>query len=383
MKNILYLHAGAEMYGADKVLLELLKGLDKSQYNPIVVLPNDGVLVNALREEGITTEVIPYPILRRKFFNPKGILDYSSSYIKYSKEIIKLVANTKIDLIHVNTTAVLEGIYLKKQLKAPIVWHIHEILLKPKFMYHLLNFLIGKCSDTIVVVSEAVKAHVCQSKFVNPEKVKVIYNGINNQEFHPKNETEYLRNELHIPHDSVIVGMIGRVNAWKGQGDFLSAVEPILAKYDDVYALMVGGVFEGEEWRMEELKSKVAQSSNKERIIIQDFRKDTPNIHNLFDIFILPSTNPDPLPTVVLESMASGKPVISYNHGGAMEMVREDVNGLFSKAGVPSGITSNIELLLDDSKLREKMGRNSAERQATLFSLVSYVKNFQDLYDCF
>lgn len=82
MKNILYLHAGAEMYGADKVLLELLKGLDKTQYNPIVVLPNDGVLVEALREEGITTEVIPYPILRRKFFNPKGILEYGSSYIK-------------------------------------------------------------------------------------------------------------------------------------------------------------------------------------------------------------------------------------------------------------------------------------------------------------
>ena len=44
MKNILYLHAGAEMYGADKILLELVTGLDKSKYRPIVILPETGIL---------------------------------------------------------------------------------------------------------------------------------------------------------------------------------------------------------------------------------------------------------------------------------------------------------------------------------------------------
>ena len=52
MQKILYLHAGAEMYGADKVLLELIKGLDKDAFEAHVILPNDGVLVGALEEVG-------------------------------------------------------------------------------------------------------------------------------------------------------------------------------------------------------------------------------------------------------------------------------------------------------------------------------------------
>ena len=71
MKTILYLHAGAEMYGADKILLELTTGLDKKRFRPIVILPTNGILKNKLEEAGIMVHVIPYPILRRKYFNPR------------------------------------------------------------------------------------------------------------------------------------------------------------------------------------------------------------------------------------------------------------------------------------------------------------------------
>ena len=74
MKNILYLHAGAEMYGADIVLLELIKGLNKKEYNPYVVLPCEGLLVEKMKENYIPVQVITYPILRRKYFNLFGII---------------------------------------------------------------------------------------------------------------------------------------------------------------------------------------------------------------------------------------------------------------------------------------------------------------------
>ena len=59
-----------------------------------------------------------------------------------------------------------------------------------------------------------------------------------------------------------------------------------------------------------------------------DYYSKTTELYNMFDIFVLPSTNPDPLPTVVLESMACGKPVVGYRHGGVCEMVKEGENGL-------------------------------------------------------
>ena len=68
MKKILYLHAGSEFYGADKVLRDLIAGLDKTQFEPHVILPSDGILVGKLREAGAKVSVIEYPILRRKYF---------------------------------------------------------------------------------------------------------------------------------------------------------------------------------------------------------------------------------------------------------------------------------------------------------------------------
>lgn len=99
MANILFLHAGAEMYGADKVMLDLIKRLDKTKYTPFVILPTSGVLVEALRESGVSVTVMPYPIMRRKYFNIKGIFQYSFTLVKYTKKIIKFAKDNNIKLI--------------------------------------------------------------------------------------------------------------------------------------------------------------------------------------------------------------------------------------------------------------------------------------------
>ena len=113
-----------------------------------------------MEENGIEVHVVAYPILRRKFFNPKGIIEYGATYFKGSKAIMRLLKGRKIDIIHVNTTAVLEGIYLKKKLKSKLVWHVHEIILHPKVVYKFISFLIGHYADKCVAVSKAVKQHL-------------------------------------------------------------------------------------------------------------------------------------------------------------------------------------------------------------------------------
>ncbi|PFN80593.1 glycosyl transferase family 1 [Bacillus sp. AFS076308] len=380
MINILYLHSSAEMYGADKVLLELLKGLDKTKFNPIVILPCDGILVDTLKRENIETEIIPYPILRRQYFNPKGILQYGRDYFKYSKQILNFVKDKNIKLLHINTTAVLEGIYLKKKLNVPLIWHVHEILLRPRMLYKYLSFLVGKYADTTVVVSNSVKNHILNSGLVKREQIKIIYNGVDHKVYRNDFDTIYLHDEFGIPNNALVVGMIGRVNAWKGQGDFLKAVEPILKKHKNVYTVLIGGVFKGQEWRMDELKGKVKAMTNNNRIVVRDFRNDTPQLHNLFDVFVLPSTDPDPLPTVVLEAMATGKPVIGYRHGGICEMVKDGHNGLLAEVRNPEDLAVKIDTLLQSKELRDRMGRNSRERLLEHFSIESYTQNFSNEY---
>ena len=379
MKRILYLHAGAEMYGADKVLLELIKGLDSKEFEAHVILPNDGVLVEALRQVGAQVSVLDYPILRRKYFNPKGIADYIRSYNFYAKQIALYAREHNIDMVHNNTAAVLEGIYLKRKLKLPLIWHVHEIIVKPKAISDFINMLMGRYADKIVTVSQAVANHIKQSPFIKDSQVEVIYNGVDNAVYYPMDASS-IREKFDIAQDALVIGMIGRVNAIKGQNDFIEAVEPLLEKNEKAVAFLAGGVFPGEEWRLEELDNRIASSSVVSQIQRIDYYDKTSELYNMFDIFVLPSIKPDSLPTVVLEAMACSKPVVGYNNGGIAEMVVDDKSGCLVKPNRPQELSNAISLLLDSSEKREKFGRVGYQRQKELFSLESYIKNFSELY---
>ena len=379
MQKILYLHAGAEMYGADKVLLELIKGLDKDAFEAHVILPNDGVLVEALRQVGAQVSVLDYPILRRKYFNPKGIVDYIRSYNFYAKQIALYAQEHSIDMVHNNTAAVLEGIYLKRKLKLPLIWHVHEIIVKPKAISDFINMLMGRYADKIVTVSQAVANHIKQSPFIKDSQVKVIYNGVDNTVYYPMDASS-IRKKFDIAQDALVIGMIGRVNAIKGQNDFIEAVEPLLGKNEQAVAFLAGGVFPGEEWRLEELDKRIASSSVVSQIHRIDYYDKTSELYNMFDIFVLPSIKPDSLPTVVLEAMACSKPVVGYNNGGIAEMVVDEKSGHLVKPNSPQELSNAISLLLDNSEKREQFGREGYQRQKELFSLDSYIKNFSELY---
>ena len=174
--------------------------------------------------------------------------------------------------------------------------------------------------------------------------------------------------------------MVGRVNAWKGQGDFLEAVTPILKANPNAVAFLAGSAFEGEEWRVDELEKAISDSPVAGQIKRIDYYSKTTELYNMFDIFVLPSTNPDPLPTVVLESMACGKPVVGYRHGGVCEMVKEGDNGLLATPNEPTGLSKAIQELAENTEKREQFGKASVQRQKELFSLQSYIRNFSELY---
>lgn len=381
MINVLFLHAGAEMYGADKVMLDLIKRLDNKKFRPYVILPSNGVLCDALREAGVKVDIIPYPIMRRKYFTLPGIVSYFYNLFRYSNEIVNRTKKEHIDLIHTNTAATLEGSIVSRRLHIPQLWSIHEIIVHPKLMYKFTSKLISRYSNITITDSIAVKTHLDNSGYFKPSAVKVIYNGVDSERFSPSNDSEYLRTEWNIPANALVVGMMGRVNSWKGQMDFLNAANILLAKNDNLYCVFVGSAFEGEEWREENLQTAINNSPYSDRIINKGYRADSEGIYNLYDVFVLPSTNPDPLPTVVLEAMASGKPVVGYRHGGVCEMVQDGYNGLLANVNDPSDLADKINTLLKDDSLRHEMGLRSRKRLINKFSIQSYVDNYSKEYE--
>lgn len=378
MINLLFLHAGAELYGADIVMLELIKRLDKRIFNVVVILPGTGPLVAELKQHS-TVYIIDYPILRRKYFNPRGVLSYASGFFKKSREIMTIVRKHQISLIHANTSAVWEGAYISRRMGIPLVWEIHEIITHPRFVFKLTSFLIAKYSTHTTTVSNAAREHLLSSGYFKKE-IEVIYNGVDTTKFNNTVDYEYLYQELELSKDALIVGMIGRVNSWKGQSDFVNALELVFSKFPQVVGILVGGSFSGEEWRFDELKSKISASRFASRFRLINYRSDTAAILNLIDIFVLPSTHPDPLPTVVLEAMACAKPIIGYRHGGICEMVMEGENGLLVEVSSTIDIADRIATLILDPTRRNDFGKNSLTRLRAYFSIDAYIEKYATLY---
>ncbi|MSR91195.1 glycosyltransferase family 4 protein [Inconstantimicrobium porci] len=379
MINILYLNVGAELYGADVILLEILKNIDKSKFKPYVILPNDGPLVKELEKQNIEVKIIRYPILRRKYFNIKGIIEYTSQFLKSSKILLKFCVDNNIDLIHSNTSAVLEGAYIYKKLRIKHIWHVHEMISKPKIFCKVMNVLLFRRCDEILTVSNAVKTHLLKGTKNDPSKIKVIHNGIDLKVFSKQNDTNYLKKEFNIKNECII-GFVGRINAIKGQEEFVMAAENVFKNTKNTKAIIVGSAFEGQEWRVEELLKKINNSRYKDRFIFTGYRNDAPNIQNLIDVFVLPSIEYDSFPTVVLEAMACSKPVVAYRCGGVVEMINNGKSGFVVEQNDLKSLSECIEKLVNDEELRKKMGNRGRRIMQEKFSVNGYISRIEKLY---
>ena len=84
---------------------------------------------------------------------------------------------------------------------------------------------------------------------------------------------------------------------------------------------------------------------------------------------------------MVLEAMASGKPIVGYKHGGICEMVKDGYNGLLADVNDPADLAVKLDVILSDDELRKTMGERSRQRLLENFSIESYVKKFSTEYE--
>jgi glycosyltransferase involved in cell wall biosynthesis len=102
------------------------------------------------------------------------------------------------------------------------------------------------------------------------------------------------------------------------------------------------------------------------------YRTDIAELLQGFDIFVLPSTLPDPFPTVVLEAMASAKPVIATRQGGALEMIDENKTGMFINLHDAVAASSVIEKLIRNKQLRIELGEAGRKKVLTMYSCEAF-----------
>lgn len=370
MKKILFLHSSSELYGSDKSLLNLVKNIDKNKFKIIIILPEDGPLVEEIKKlDNVEILIKEIAVLRRKNLSFKGIFKYINDFINSLLYLRKIVKKNNIDVIYTNTSVVFPGGVIAKLCGKKSIWHIREII-SNKYERKVVSIIVNMFSDVIIANSKAT-AEAITNKI---EKVKVVYNAI--EAIEDRDEKDSI-----IKSDKITIGMAGRINRWKGQKLFVDMASEVIKKNPYVEFLIAGDVYKGEDDILEDLKEYISKKGLEDKIILLGQVKRMSSFYDKLDIFILPSIQPEPFGLVVIEAMDKGVPVVATNHGGPVEIISNNIDGFLVDYKNHYEMSNKVIELIEDEGLRKKIGEQAKRKREKLFSIQIYVENITKILE--
>ena len=210
-----------------------------------------------------------------------------------------------------------------------------------------LNRLTYKWMDAIIAVSGDI-ARKLEESGVDPQKIRVIYNGVD-ERFFPQSQ-KAVRTQLDLPLSRFIILFIGLLAPVKGLDILLQAV-PLLQEEKPLFLLVGDGPLRAELQRQVEAENMQGQ------VLFIGARPtaEIPLWLNAADILVLPSYS-EGRPNVVLEAQACGVPVVATRVGGTPELIRDGESGLLVDSGDAAALARAIRRLIGDKDLHRRLG---------------------------
>lgn len=351
--RVLLLNRVAFMGGVERIILTVMELLARRGFEPILGCPGEGELPEAVRARGFV--VVPFAFDRMKAsLNPTDLVRYAASLRRESAHVRDVVRDLGIDLIHAHHPVA--GSYAARavrELGVPLVMHVHETPpLKP--LYAVAMRYASRVTTRYVCVSGASRALLVDLR-IPAARVQVVYNGV-----HPS-----FLGDPPAPADDVVasgpgphVGIFGILEPRKAQHVFLEAAARLAARLPTARFWVVGPVaFADDEPYRARLEAIAARPELAGRVTFTGFRSDVARLMAAMDVVTLTSVAFDALPTVILESLSLGRPVVASRVGGVPEIIRDGETGVI----VPPGDVPALE-----GALAELLRPEARERRATL-----------------
>jgi glycosyltransferase involved in cell wall biosynthesis len=365
-KNILLLHSSNDLYGASKIFLQLIDLFISKNFNVHVVLPEKGKLDDFLNKKDITLSYHELGVLRKKYLNPLGLINRLVTNLKAIKFLSNYIKTCSIDLVYTNTSTILCGGIAAKQNGIASLFHVHEIPTGNKLYEFFSGKIINRYSSKVLTVSNSVKNHWIKN--INEIKIERIYNGIVFKKIDSFIKLE--RNQ-----DNFVITSVARLIPYKGHMYLIEIAVELIKKSLKFKFLIVGDTLPSYASYEESLNQKVNDLGLENQIMFMGFRNDISNILKQSDLFIHPAISPDPLPTVLFESLHNDLPSVATNLGGAIEILDNGNNGLLIPYNDPKKAADLISEYCVNIKLQKKHLENSKKNFMINFSPESFNKN--------
>lgn len=401
MKRILYIHHAGGIGGAPLSLLYLLRQLDRTRYEPVVVTLKPGKVVDLYQAEGIETHVAhgidDFSHTTLEWYGGRFIwrLPGKLARIPFSiRRTRQLVEQFKPDIVHLNSSTLAPCAIGTTLAGVPVVWHIREPLAQGYIGLRRawIRRVIHRHAARVIAISQ-----YDADQLIASDRVHVIFNYVHFEQFDRSLTGETVRHEFGIPAGAPLIAMLGGVSKPKGTLTLIRALPAILDVLPDARILVAGpglplhnepGLkavirrLSGADAYLRAVRQAVADLSEQARkaLIFTGIRQDIPDILAASMCLVFPSSVPH-FARPVIEAAAMGIPSIASDLGGPRELIVDGQTGRLVPPDDPAALAGAlIELLKDRAKARE-MGEAAYRRARELFDASRNAARTIALYD--
>jgi glycosyltransferase involved in cell wall biosynthesis len=352
---------GEQRGGGELMLWDLLLEGRTGGVEWLVIFLEDGPLVEKIKALGIDTHIVPSGRMRQ----PHLLL---SAAVK----IALIARNEKADIIFGwMWKAHLYGGVAAMMAGLPALWYQLEEPADRNFMKRITNMIPARA---VLTLSKA--GQEAQMKIWPHRPTSLVYPGVRLDCFNPAilPSPSEARHKLGLPLDGSLIGIVGRLQRWKGIHVLVEAMPKLLQKYPHTHCVVVGGKHNPEPDYPTFLEQLIADLGLSDRIIMAGLQQNVSEWMQAMDIFVHASDN-EPFGIVTIEAMALGKPVVAAANGGPTEIITNRENGLLAPYGDAEAFASAILCYLDNPEFANSVGA-AGQKRAGDFSTQRYAQNF-------
>jgi glycosyltransferase involved in cell wall biosynthesis len=309
---------------------------------------------------------IPAIFLGRAKWDPRSLLD-----------LLRLIRAEQPDVLHLEgKKTLLLGRIAARLTQRPVIAHFHSMVPMTPGLGMAQRRLTPRTA-TGLAVSKAVRNWAMREFAFAPERIEVLYNGLDIDRFVTAAEVRArVRQQLQLGDQAPVVGLIGRIKtADKGQDLMIRAMPGLLKMCPDAALLVVG---DGPD--RPACERLAAQLGLETAVRFAGHRNDIPEVLAAVDQVVVPSTWDEGFGYVALEALAAGRPVVAFRSGGLPEIVEDGVTGILVPKGDVPGLAGALARLASDPDLARALaeaGRRSARR----FTVPAHVERLMEVYD--
>jgi glycosyltransferase involved in cell wall biosynthesis len=343
----------------------LISGIDKGR---------EGELLTQARE---TAHLIVLPEMGRS-------IDPFSDFLAFWK-LYRLIKKGRYHIVHTHSSkAGVLGRVAAWLAGTPLIVHtLHSLVFhdyQPWFInraWWMTKKMCAPITDYFISVSEVIVEKAIAAGIDKPEKFRTIYSGMELDWFlNAKFDAAKIREEFGIPLDAPVVGKIARLFPLKGHDQLMDAAPEIVKRVPNVRFFLIGdGIL------LESLQERAKEYGILENFVFAGLvdRKRIPEMISAMDVVVHTSLR-EGLARVLPQSLAMGKPCVSFDIDGAREVVINDYTGFLVKAFDSVGLADRVAKLLEEKELREEFGANGKKHVDPNFRTEKMVADISEVY---